>query len=153
MMVMTRGNAASQDTDTMSTTDREILENAVALLGDDPRLSVYSDTFAHFGPGEATGFAEAFTIPGGMVMIVDENGEQTPVPGQIFAATGRLKVWVELSGEVRKETNIRRIQRNPDDGLCALYIDGELTTRAPVYGGEIRRVKRMDLPMNQEVTN
>lgn len=122
----------------------ETLQNAIKFLGDEPMLSVYNgeDGWVNFHEDE---FAEAFTLPEGMVMVVDAEGEQHPTPGEIFSATGYLTVWAEIAGGIRKEPNIRRVQRDPDGSISALYVDGMMTNRAPINGGNIRRVKRTDL--------
>lgn len=120
----------------------EILHNALGMLGDDPRLSLWTPDgeLVHYDE-----FAEAFVMPGDTVMVVDEAGEQTPVAGEIFAATGLLTVWVQRMGQVQKERSLRRVQRNPNGGLSSLYSEGQTSHRGPIHGGEIRRVKRMDI--------
>lgn len=107
-----------------------------------PTLAVRGDdgTWHEF---EADDVAEAITLPGGQVQVIDMTGERgDPIVGSIVAVTGtEWSVWVARGDDVTRYDEQSHVQQNPGGSVVRIKEDGH-TTHA---GTAIRRAKRTQL--------
>lgn len=86
--------------------------------------------------------AEVLTIPGGMVQVIDMDGERHDAHHNAFIlyARGDWRAWAG-GAATRELPDVSRIMCLPDDRVRAIFTDGSRLT----YGTQINRVKRSSL--------
>lgn len=87
--------------------------------------------------------AEALTIPGGMVQVIDMNGDRNDAHANSFIlmARGDWRVWVG-GGETREQHDVAEVWRFPHGQILTKFHDDRPKSR---YGNRINRVKRTKL--------